>query len=241
MVIMRSLGKILSGFSAKGVVLEQMLYEIYVNRIDKIVFFDDVLPTLVELKNKGYKLALLTNTENLTFEKIEAKLKLSNYFDFLGLSYEIGEIKPNPKMFEAVVNHFGVKPSECLMVGDSLRSDITGAKNFGIPSVWINRPKKSFDFAEIKPDFELSTLRILIKCLRGWEMVSEVEKRRKIDKILSPQIKKANEMATELKLKSDKLKVEMERASAMVKASKLRNAKRTKLARHKLRKQGCEW
>ncbi|MGI6589132.1 MAG: HAD family hydrolase [Candidatus Iainarchaeum sp.] len=157
----------LSGFSAKGVVLEQMLYEIYVNRIDKIVFFDDVLPTLVELKNKGYKLALLTNTENLTFEKIEAKLKLSNYFDFLGLSYEIGEIKPNPKMFEAVVNHFGVKPSECLMVGDSLRSDITGAKNFGIPSVWINRPKKSFDFAEIKPDFELSTLRDIDKVLEG--------------------------------------------------------------------------
>ncbi|MGI6589131.1 MAG: hypothetical protein ACOX1V_00490 [Candidatus Iainarchaeum sp.] len=67
-------------------------------------------------------------------------------------------------------------------------------------------------------------------------MVSEVEKRRKIDKILSPQIKKANEMATELKLKSDKLKVEMERASAMVKASKLRNAKRTKLARAQAKK-----
>ncbi|MFA7133460.1 MAG: HAD family hydrolase [archaeon] len=149
----------LSSFSAHGVALEQELYEIFVNRLDKIRFFDDVVSTLIELKNKGYKLALLTNTENLAFYKVESVLHISNYFDFLGLSFEIGEVKPSPKMFEAVVNYFRVEPSECLMVGDSLRSDVTGANNFGMHSVWINRPKKSFDFAEIKPEFELNTLK----------------------------------------------------------------------------------
>lgn len=149
----------LSNFSGDGLILESKLYEIFVNRLDKIHFFDDVVSTLIKLKKEGYKLALLTNTENLAFDKVDSVLNISKYFDFLGLSFEIGNVKPSPKMFESVVNHFGVSPFDCLMVGDSLRSDITGAMNFGMHAAWINRPDKSFDLAKIVPEFELNTLK----------------------------------------------------------------------------------
>lgn len=155
----------IKGFNGDALLLEQELYEIFTNRLDKIYFFDDVVPVLKKLRKEGYKLALLTNTENLAFDKVNALLNLEKYFDFFGLSFELNVVKPDKRMYASVVNHFKVKESECLMVGDSLRSDITGAMNFGMHQAWINRPKKSFDFAKITPEFELNTLKDIDKVL----------------------------------------------------------------------------
>lgn len=58
-------------------------------------------------------------------------------------------------------------------------------------------------------------------------MVSEIERRRKIDSILSPPIAEANKLATELKLKSDLLKIKMAEAKAAVALSKSRTNKFT--------------
>ncbi len=155
----------ISGFDGDALLLEQELYEIFTNRLDKIYFFNDVIPTLKKLRKDGYKLALLTNTENIAFDKVNATLNISQYLDFLGLSYEIGAVKPNKKMYLTIVNHFKVSESECLMVGDSLRSDITGAMNLGLHAAWINRPGKSYDLAKITPEFELNTLKDIDKVL----------------------------------------------------------------------------
>jgi len=146
-------------FDGDAFLLEQELCEIFINRLDKIHFFEDALFALKKLKKEGYKIALLTNTENLAFEKVNSVLNISQYFDFLGLSYEIEAVKPDKKMYLSVINHFNVKPSECLMIGDSLRSDITGAVGVGMHAAWINRPGKSYDLAKITPEFELNTLK----------------------------------------------------------------------------------
>jgi putative hydrolase of the HAD superfamily len=108
-------------------------------------------------------LALLSNTENIAFDKVEARLRLSEYFDFLGLSCNIKAVKPDAKMFDSIIKKFKVSSREVLMVGDSLRSDIAGAKSAGMHSAWINRKGKSFDFAKIKPEFELNTLKDIYK------------------------------------------------------------------------------
>ena len=155
----------IAGFDGDALLLEQELCEIFINRLDKIHFFEDTLDALKKLKKGGYKLALLTNTENLAFEKVDKVLNISKYFDYLGLSYEIEAVKPDKKMFLAVVNHFKVKENECLMIGDSLRSDITGASKIGMHAAWINRPGKSYDLAKITPEFELNTLKDIDKVL----------------------------------------------------------------------------
>lgn len=145
-------------FGPDSDLLEKEFYEIYTNRMDKINFFSDVEKNLVKLKEKGFKLALLSNTESIAFRKVDSKLNISKYFDFLGLSYKLGAIKPDKKIFLHVLKKFKVNPSDALMVGDSLRSDVTGASGVGMHNVWINRKGKSFDFANIKPEFELNTL-----------------------------------------------------------------------------------
>ncbi len=148
-----------------NLLLEQELYEIYVNRLDKIYFFPDIEENLTKLRNQGYKLALLSNTENIAFDKVKEKIPIVKYFDFLCLSCDVGSIKPEKTIFEVVLKNFGVSPYEALMVGDSLRSDVAGAQNVGMHACWLNRPKKSYDLAKVKPEFEINTLNDIYKVL----------------------------------------------------------------------------
>jgi HAD superfamily hydrolase (TIGR01549 family) len=138
------------------IILAKEFYEIYNNRFDKISFFDDVEKNLLKFK-KNYKLALLSNTESLTIKDIEKKLSLKDYFDFLGYSFNIGAIKPDKKMFETVLKKFNVLPEEAVMVGDSLRSDIIGAKKLNINTILINRDKIKLDNTSEKADFAINS------------------------------------------------------------------------------------
>lgn len=155
----------LKEFGPDSKILEDELYEVFTNRLDKIYFFPEVVSVLKNLRSKGYKLALLSNTENIAFNKVEEKIQLSKYFDFLGLSYNIKAIKPDKKMFNSVLKKFKVSPKEVIMVGDSLRSDIIGAKNVGMHNAWVNRKGKSFDLAKTQAEFELNTLKDITKVL----------------------------------------------------------------------------
>jgi putative hydrolase of the HAD superfamily len=155
----------LKEFGPDSAVLEAELYEVFTNRLDTICFFPEVVSVLEKLHNDGYKLALLTNTESIAFRKVDKKINVSKYFDFLGLSYKINAIKPDKKMFQTVLKHFKVKESEALMIGDSLRSDILGAQSVGMHNAWINRKGMSFDLANVKPEFELNSLKDINKVL----------------------------------------------------------------------------
>ena len=138
--------------------LEQELYEIYFNRIDHIHFYPEAKETLIKLRKEGYKVALLSNTESLLTKEIEKKLELSKLFDLVVLSYETGAIKPDKQAFDYVLKKLKVKPSEALMEGDSLRSDIIGSKNAGMHNCLINRMGKVIDTAKASPDFTIKSL-----------------------------------------------------------------------------------
>jgi putative hydrolase of the HAD superfamily len=100
--------------------------------------FSEVLPILQDL-HKQYRLALLTNgAPDLQHEKI-ASLNLSQYFDAVVVSGEVGVGKPDPAVFSAVLNKLEVRPNSAIMVGDSLPRDIAGAAQSGLRNVWINR------------------------------------------------------------------------------------------------------
>ncbi|MEK6959239.1 MAG: HAD family hydrolase [archaeon] len=147
--------------------LEKELYEIYFNRFDKIYLFPEVEKVLAKLKAQGYRLALLTNTESLHAEEIRKILRLDDYFDVFAYSFDVHAVKPDPKAFEYALKLLKVKPSEAMMVGDSLRSDIEGSKVVGMHNAWINRKgrAKAFDLSGPKAEYELSSLEDLFKVL----------------------------------------------------------------------------
>jgi len=88
-------------------------------------------------------------------------------FEKLGRIYvseEIGCIKPLPAFFKHILKKERASKKNCLMIGDSLRSDVAGAKSVGIDACWFN-PERRENTSGIPTDYEISTLERLKKIL----------------------------------------------------------------------------
>ena len=100
--------------------------------------FDDVLPAMDLLKQKGLALGLISNM-NRTGDELAESLGLSPYLDVAVTSMEVGAEKPSPAIFRAALKGAGVEPQEAMHVGDQITSDIQGARGVGINPVLLDR------------------------------------------------------------------------------------------------------
>jgi putative hydrolase of the HAD superfamily len=124
----------------------------------KTALFPNTLETLEYLKNKKYRLFLLTNGfVEVQISKIRES-KLEPYFEKMITSEEVGYQKPNKKIFEYALKTVNAKKSESLMIGDDLHNDIFGAKNFGMDTVFFNPAKIEHNS---NPTFEINDLKEL--------------------------------------------------------------------------------
>lgn len=101
--------------------------------------FRETVDVLEKLKREGYRLALLSDTDCFTTDEVLDKYNLRKYFDAVVLSYKVGLLKTNPDMFKAVLEQLNVDKSEAIMIGDSLETDINGAKDANLKAVLIDR------------------------------------------------------------------------------------------------------
>ena len=81
------------------------------------------LDTLLELKEKGYRLFLLSNTNAVHWEEGRKQFdykgnKAEDFFDQIFLSNELHELKPSPEIFRKVAQLAGITPEETLFVDD---------------------------------------------------------------------------------------------------------------------------
>ncbi len=134
------------------------LDRLYLKEINRADFFADSVRCLVELRRNGYKLGLLSNSDNLIIDVVEKKLSISKYFDEVCYSFDIGAIKPDKKAFDFVLRKLRVKPSEALMIGDSMRADIFGSSQIGLKNCLINRFGKDISRYGFKPDYQIKSL-----------------------------------------------------------------------------------
>ncbi len=108
------------------------------NTGDITYLFDDVLPTLDYLQSK-YKLAVLTNGDKSTQRRKLASINIDEYLECSVVSGEFGSHKPDPSVFLHVANQLGLKPEQCVYIGDNYKVDIIGAQNTGMHAIFINR------------------------------------------------------------------------------------------------------
>ncbi len=101
--------------------------------------FPETVEVLEELKNGGYKIVLLSNTDCFSIEEILEKYDLTKYFDAIILSYNVRMLKSNPRIFQRVMEEVGATKEEMVMVGDSIESDIIGAKKAGVDALLVDR------------------------------------------------------------------------------------------------------
>lgn len=102
------------------------------------------------LKNNGYKLYAGSNGVAKTQWQRMKGAGITHFFEEVFISEDIGVEKPDPHFFHHIFDTLNAHTKEeFLMVGDSLTSDIKGANNAGIDSVWYN-------YAEVSVDAELA-------------------------------------------------------------------------------------
>jgi FMN phosphatase YigB (HAD superfamily) len=124
----------------------EAIYEaLRVRTPDIRVLFDDTLSMLAALKERGYLLGVVSNRHygGMPFQEDLRTMGLLDYFELqhMAISADLGIRKPNPDIFLHTLNSLNVSPEEAVMVGDSLRGDITGAKRLDILAIWM--PKAS--------------------------------------------------------------------------------------------------
>ncbi len=106
-----------------------------------LVPFADTVPTLLELRDLGYRLGVITDGLPVKqWEKL-IMLGLQHFFDVVVISGEVGISKPDKRIFEFSVDKMGFKPGECVMVGDRLDRDIRGANDVGMVTVQVLKGK----------------------------------------------------------------------------------------------------
>ncbi|XP_070578953.1 N-acylneuraminate-9-phosphatase-like [Ptychodera flava] len=107
-------------------------------RLKEIFFTEEVKDLLVRLRQK-YKLTLMTNGDSTVQHEKVAVCSAEEYFDSIIVSGDYPHAKPHPSIYEVAFKQFSVLPSECVMIGDSLKTDIEGGLNSGLfATVWIN-------------------------------------------------------------------------------------------------------
>lgn len=108
---------------------------------DEIEMVDGIEDLLLYLSDK-YKIFTASNG---IFKMQENRLKKSNldkYFDKIFVSDKIGFEKPDKKFFQKIMDLTNFSNDDLIMIGDSIKSDIIGAKNSKIKSIYFNKENK---------------------------------------------------------------------------------------------------
>jgi len=115
------------------------LFEIYLSFYkDYWTLYPEVKGVLSGLKSR-YKLGVISNGDSCGQREKLTMTGISDMFDTIVISEDIGVAKPDPKIFYHALGELGVKPQESLYVGDDLVADIDGARASGMVDVYLNR------------------------------------------------------------------------------------------------------
>ena len=86
------------------------------------------------LKEKGYRVYILSNFGEKPFETCKPRMPFLQYVDGQVISYQVREVKPNPAIYQALCNKFSIDPQEAVFIDDSA-INIAGAKDFGLHTI----------------------------------------------------------------------------------------------------------
>jgi putative hydrolase of the HAD superfamily len=95
--------------------------------------YEHTIPMLKQLKDSWYKIWLISNSSVFEIEHLKERTKILDYVDYPLFSFDIGIIKPNPKIFEKMLKISWYKPEEIIMIWDKLVDDVRPPRE-----LWMN-------------------------------------------------------------------------------------------------------
>ncbi len=122
--------------------------------------YKEVPETLKALKEKKFKLAILSNgTPSLLNELVKSN-NLNNLFDDIFSIEEVGVYKPDSKVYDIPVKKYKIKKNEITFLSANTW-DVSGGGNYGYQAIWVNRNNNIFDNLDYKPTNEIKSLKEL--------------------------------------------------------------------------------
>ena len=123
--------------------------------------FKEVPEVLKNLKNKNYKLGILSNgTPALLNELIESN-NLKNIFDDVFSIEEVEIYKPSSKVYDMPIQKYKIQKEQVAFLSANTW-DVSGGGNYGYSSMWVNRNNNIFDNLDYKPENEIKNLKQLL-------------------------------------------------------------------------------
>jgi HAD superfamily hydrolase (TIGR01662 family) len=132
--------RIIEGMGGSGEGIDRAAREIYDawSACHHFEMYDDVPEVLQQLHASGMKIGLISNTQR-SLAAFQSHFSLEGLFTAAVSSYDHGYMKPHRSIFEAALKQIGARPSEAMMVGDSVPADIEGARGLGMRAVLVTR------------------------------------------------------------------------------------------------------
>ena len=126
--------------------------------------FPEVKEVLKNLKEKKYKISILSNGTPDLLNGLVNSNNLEKMFDDIFSVEEVGIYKPDAKVYDMPIKKYKVAKNEVTFLSANTW-DVSGAGNFGFNSIWVNRNKNIFDKLDYIPHNEINNLNGLLKLI----------------------------------------------------------------------------
>lgn len=142
----------------------EYLIKIYRNHSPSINLYKDVIPTLFILRNRGYKLGIISDGFKESQRKKISAVGLEKYFEKIILTDELGREfwKPNEKPFKLMAESFDIDYKDLIYIGDNEAKDFIAPNKLGMKTVKILRKnriyKDSSNLADARAQYTISSL-----------------------------------------------------------------------------------
>ncbi len=151
-----SLDKSMKAFSIDISMRNELL-----NLYKKLSPYSEVKKVLNSLKEKKYKIAILSNGTPSLLNELVLSNYLDNVFDDIFSIEEVKIYKPDSKVYNIPIKKYQINKEEVAFLSANTW-DVSGGGNFGYNSIWVNRNKNIFDNLDYEPKNEIENLTQLL-------------------------------------------------------------------------------
>ncbi len=147
-----SLDKSMKVFNIDSLMRDELL-----NLYKILSTFPEVKDVLNNLKEKNYKLAILSNGTPTLLNELVKSNNLDSIFDDIFSIEEVGIYKPGSKVYDIPIKKYQIQKDEIVFLSANTW-DVSGGGNYGYNAVWVNRNNNIFDNLDYKPQNQVKDL-----------------------------------------------------------------------------------
>ena len=154
-----SLDKSMKAFKINNSMRDELL-----NLYKILSTYNEVPEVLKTLKEKKFKLAILSNGTPTLLNELVKSNKLHNLFDDLFSIEQVGIYKPDSKVYDMPIKKYQIQKNEVYFLSANTW-DVSGGGNYGYNSIWVNRNNNIFDKLDYSPKHKIKQLGELLDIL----------------------------------------------------------------------------